>query len=99
MRKSRKQEAQYRHLEAWGRMLGSMDYYIRDQQSLAATEKAPLHAVFRKDDGKWVTIEDCRQETQAEIARILERLYPTTTNIVGQEIHPCAEGQGEPRSD
>ncbi len=77
--KSRQLEAQYRHIEAWGRMLGSMDYYIRDQQTIAAREGAPLDAVYKgggdwETDRKWVTIKDCHVRTQQEIAAILERL-------------------------
>lgn len=42
---------EYKHIRAWGRMMHSYDYYIRNQQILASEENAPIDAIYRKPDG------------------------------------------------
>lgn len=44
----------YKHIEAWGRLLGSYRYFISEEQARAAKEGAPIDAVFKDNDG-WVS--------------------------------------------
>ena len=46
---------EYIHILRWGKRLGSMPYYIADQQQLAADTNAPLNAIYQKVDGTWAT--------------------------------------------
>lgn len=49
----------YRHIAAWGRYLGSYQYYIKDQQEQAALDNAPLDAVYyNNDQRRWVTLDE-----------------------------------------
>jgi hypothetical protein len=43
----------YKHIFTWGKMIGSRDWYIKDMQSLAERDNAPLDAVCKNDDGNW----------------------------------------------
>jgi hypothetical protein len=43
---------EYKHISAWGRLLGSFTYYIVAQQKLAASQHAPIDAIFCRD-GIW----------------------------------------------
>lgn len=68
----------YTAIECWGQRLGSFNYYIHDQQHAAAEEDAPLTAIYKHQDGHWVTIADIRGEDtradmiQASAARMYE---------------------------
>ena len=44
---------QYRYIRAWGIMMHSYEYYIRDQIELARKDKAPEDAIFKDIDGVW----------------------------------------------
>jgi hypothetical protein len=48
---------EYPYIEAWGRYLGSLSYYIRDQTDKARRDKAPRTAIYERD-GKWITFEE-----------------------------------------
>lgn len=48
----------YPYIQLWGKFLHSLDYFIEDQQELAAREHAPHNAIYRKDDGTWVTTDE-----------------------------------------
>ena len=55
----------YKHIRAWGKMMGSFEYYIMGEQEKAAADNAPLDAIYKREDG-WhtyssVTREDTRQ--------------------------------------
>lgn len=50
--------AEYKHIAAWGRMMGSFGYYIESQQQKAAKENAPASAIYKHSDGHWETSDD-----------------------------------------
>ena len=56
----------YHHIRAWGKLLGSYEYYIKDQQGWAAFENAPQNAIYRGDD-KWVTVDDLTNKQLRDI--------------------------------
>ena len=60
-----KQPDDYPYIRAWGRLLGSMEYYIDDQIALARKEGAPADATFRSDFG-WHTVDELRDEYRKE---------------------------------
>ena len=43
----------YRHIAAWGKMMGSFHSYIVYQQEFAAADRAPADAIYKRDD-EWV---------------------------------------------
>lgn len=55
----------YKHIAAWGSIMGSRPYYIANEQRQAAQEGAPLDAVFRDGQTKeWVRVGQCNAYTQ-----------------------------------
>ena len=48
----------YPFVRAWGRLMGSHQYYIDDQVELARQEQAPANATHRRDDGTWATTDE-----------------------------------------
>lgn len=51
----------YKHIRAWGEMMGSFEYYIKNQQEQAATDNAPLTAIYKRGD-KWSTFDEVESE-------------------------------------
>jgi len=45
----------HKYVVAWGKYTGSMDYYIKDQLELAATDNAPENAIYKRSTGEWAT--------------------------------------------
>jgi len=63
----------YKHIAAWGKMMGSHRYYIDQQQAMAASDNAPIDAVYYNDrDKKWTVIGDCNANTQARVRELLK---------------------------
>jgi len=46
-------ETEYKYIRAWGKLLGSMDYYIKGQIEQARQDKAPPTAIYRRHNGSW----------------------------------------------
>jgi hypothetical protein len=67
-----KPATEYRHIRAWGRMMGSRDYYIQDQIEQARKDKAPQDAIYRTSEGRWRVFSDVtRPDTRSTIESIL----------------------------
>ena len=60
------QPKEYKHIRAWGLMMGSFEYYVRNQQSDASDDNAPLDAVF-KSEGTWHVYSDVTNAATREI--------------------------------
>jgi len=51
----------YKHIVAWGRFMGSYDYYIESQPLKAERDNAPEDAIYKEQEidvllkGEWVT--------------------------------------------
>ncbi len=43
------QPCEYKAIAFWGSVMGSYQYYINDQQIVAAMEGAPLGAIYQRD--------------------------------------------------
>jgi hypothetical protein len=67
--------AEYAHIRAWGRLLGSHGAYVDYQVRLARDEHAPPTAIYRDlprsetQPARWVTLEEV--EDPAAAARVL----------------------------
>jgi len=48
----------YPYIRVWGRLLGHPESRVRDQVELARSEGAPADAVYRQEDGNWITTGD-----------------------------------------
>jgi hypothetical protein len=60
----------YKHIEEWGRMMGSFHDYIWGQRQQAAQDGAPVDVVYRDSYGKWVRFADVtNQQTLDYFAR------------------------------
>jgi hypothetical protein len=52
----------YPYIRAWGKMMQSYDYYIESQIRDAIASKAPVDAIYRRDDGSWSRFADIEHE-------------------------------------
>ena len=69
----------YLAIAAWGKMLGSYGYYVREQQRLASEDGAPINAVYEKHSHsgrshEWVTLDACAQVTQDDVNVLVEQM-------------------------
>ena len=56
-------EDDYIYIRRWGRMMGSREYYIKDQQRKALEECANIRAIYKnKDSDGWVTVDEIKDE-------------------------------------
>jgi len=56
---SKNTERDYPFIKILGHRLGSYQYYIQSQIEEATREDAPMHAIYRSEDG-WKTMEDIK---------------------------------------
>ncbi len=64
----------YKHVIAWGRMIGSSESHIQERVKFAAKTNAPENAIYFADQ-KWHVYSDINNwETKLMIDRQLERL-------------------------
>ena len=62
----------YKYIWAWGKLCGSMDYYIDEQIKKAREENAPLDAIYYDDkEFKWHTVRQTVSSTRAELEQII----------------------------
>lgn len=62
----------YKYIWAWGKMFGSMDYYIDRQIKKAREGNAPLDALYYDNtENKWHTVGDVASPTRAVIEHII----------------------------
>jgi hypothetical protein len=50
------------YVTAWGRYLGSRDYYIEEQVAQAVVDGAPKDAIFKDTEGVWHTLADLQRQ-------------------------------------
>lgn len=68
--------ADYRHIKAWGWMMGSRAYYIEAEQQQAHADGAPLDAIYKRD-GVWRRFADVeRPDTREVIGKIIREMDP-----------------------
>jgi hypothetical protein len=61
---------EYLHIRAWGNKLLSYEYYIKDQQELAASQNAPIDAIYKKNgEPGWVCASELSDDLRAELSR------------------------------
>lgn len=76
----------YIMIRAWGKLMSSMPYYIRDQIAIAHEDKAPTNAIYKNDDGVWMTVSDIkskltRVQVEREAEKIMRRANPGHPDI------------------
>lgn len=72
MAEKKKQEYEkYRHIKAWGLLLGSGPSYVRNEQKQALADNAPLDAVYKRDNAWILFSEVTNQETRETIGHYL----------------------------
>jgi hypothetical protein len=66
----------YEYLYAWDVMMGSFFYYIQENQERAARENAPLDAIYRAQNGVWMTTCDIQSDqTMERLQEIRDRYF------------------------
>ena len=65
--------SKYRHIVAWGKLLGSYPYYIEMQVDEAIKDNAPANAIYKAQDGTWHTYEGITNpDSRARMDALLE---------------------------
>ena len=65
----------YIYIRAWGRVMGSLPYYIRDMLATAHEDKAPGNAIYKDDEGTWMTMDDVKNHsTRIQVEQIAESI-------------------------
>ena len=60
----------YIMIRAWGQYMGSNNSYIRDQIAIAKEDNAPQNAIYKADEGTWVTIESVKSPTRQKVEQM-----------------------------
>ena len=70
----------YWFVKAWGKQMGSFQYYIDRQVELAREEGAPHNAIYRDTEGTWHTVNDVKDEsTRDRLRRDVQRMMHADT--------------------
>ena len=65
----------YIYIRAWGILLGSFEYYIRQEQAKAFQENAPENAIYKDSEGVWHTFDTIqREDTKQRLTKIVNGL-------------------------
>jgi hypothetical protein len=77
MVESKPNDKPYLHIRAWGELLRSSSYYVRDEVEKARRDDAPDDAIY-EHQGRWFTIHDITSPvTRSRIAALVEELKGT----------------------
>ncbi len=69
---SRKPE-EYKAIAVWNQLMGGQAYYAALQQQKAASENAPVDAIYKMADGVWKTVGEIENKAFRErVERILQ---------------------------
>lgn len=71
---------QYKYIRAWGRYMGSYQYYIDEQVYKAQQDGAPENAIYLSGTtGEWVTFDEVTSDhAKSSINFILQQMGETT---------------------
>jgi hypothetical protein len=76
----------YNYITAWGRMMGSYDYYILQQIEKAKQDNAPSNACYFNDfEQKWVCYSDINSKIQMKLD-LCDLKAPNTANAVTDSL-------------
>jgi len=70
----------YLYIRAWGKLLGSFDYYIENEVCKARKDNAPQTAIYRNDDKTWQTVENVCEETKRQVEAIVKEMVKGSGN-------------------
>lgn len=62
---------QYPYIAAWAVKTGSHEYYWDYIRARAAKEAAPARAVFPRQNGRWVTVDQCPQHMRPYLHKLV----------------------------
>lgn len=84
-------KVEYPYIYAWGRLMGSFNYYIEGQMNDAKIDKAPSNAIYKNAQG-WVTFDtisaSTNQETYYFIIREVDKINKIPAKkVVVEPIH------------
>lgn len=72
----------YKYIEAWGVYMRSFNHYIRGEQAIAASLNAPLNAIYRDSEGKWLTFDEITNvQTKAAVDNIWRHVVNNTIEL------------------
>ena len=60
----------YPYIAAWGSLVGNHHFYWVHQRARAEAEGAPHDAVFARQDGRWVTLQQCPARQRRYLVKI-----------------------------
>lgn len=63
-------QTDYPYIRAWGKFMGSHQYYINDEIARAKNDEAPQDAIYKRD-GRWITF---RQITSTTTREVIEQM-------------------------
>jgi hypothetical protein len=65
----------YLYIRAWGKVMSSLPYYIRDQLATAHEDKAPGNAIYKNEEGLWMTMDDIKDgNTRRQVEQVAARI-------------------------
>lgn len=65
----------YLYIRAWGKMSGSLPWYIERQVEQAKADNAPETAIYKRQDGSWATFGSVRSGvTRDNVAKIVRQM-------------------------
>lgn len=66
----------YRAVEAWGHILGTQKQTVAKIQKMAADEDASMEAIFKRANGEWALLPDCKHKGMRDLCyAYLEKKY------------------------
>lgn len=65
----------YKYIRAWGKHLGSFNYYIDGEVLKARKDNAPQNAIYKNSKGNWQTFDDIKSDnTKKQIQRTVDSM-------------------------
>ena len=80
----KKYNVEYPFIRAWGKMLGSFDYYVEDMVKKAKEDNAPITVIYCNENKKteasgnnrdWKTVDTCRSDIKIQLYKYVKDNY------------------------
>jgi hypothetical protein len=86
----------YLYIRAWGKMLGSHEYYIKNQVEQAREDKAPQDVIYKRDKD-WVRFSEVRNVQTKYQVNALVAIMEALNGIHDSELQDeeGSKGSGE----
>lgn len=63
----------YIYIRAWGQMMGSRVGYVEDVVEQAREDHAPQDAIYKRQDGSWVTAREASGPAAEDLKQMVKR--------------------------